>query len=139
MTLKLKVGSLISPLQTKVRPRTRELADDTGIIALMTAPVSLRLSGDPLGTGGSSTVTLTPGLNLVGLPLKDSRIARVSDLFALDGIAGNVSVIIVSGNGEFKTVAQPGDDGDIPVTGGQSFILMAQGTATVPISGEGVE
>ena len=115
----------------------RELADDTGIIALMTAPVSLRLSGDPLGTGGSSTVTLTPGLNLVGLPLKDSRIARVSDLFALDGIAGNVSVIIVSGNGEFKTVAQPGDDGDIPVTGGQSFILMAQGTATVPISGEG--
>ena len=115
----------------------KELADDTGIIALMTAPVSLRLSGDPLGTSGSSTVTLTPGLNLVGVPLKDSRIARVSDLLALEGIAGNVSVIIVSGNGEFKTVAQPGADGDIPVTGGQSFILTAQRAATVTISGEG--
>ena len=38
-------------------------------------------------------------INLVGVPLKDSRITRVSDLFALEGIKDNVSVVIVSDNG----------------------------------------
>ena len=113
------------------------LADDTGVMASMKAPVSLRLSGDPLGTAGSSTITLNPGLNLVGIPLRDSRIVRVSDLFALEGIGGNVAVVIVSDNGGFKAIAQAGDDGDLPVTGGQSFILTAQSAATVAISGDG--
>ena len=71
-----------------------------------------------------------------GLPLKDSRVTRVSDLFALEGIADNAAVIIVSDNGEFKAVGRVDDFGDIEVTGGQSFILTAQGTATVAISGE---
>ena len=113
------------------------LADDTGVMASMKAPVSLRLSGDPLGTASSSTITLNPGLNLVGIPLRDSRIVRVSDLFALEGIGGNVAVVIVSDNGGFKAIAQAGDGGNLPVTGGQSFILTAQSAATVAISGEG--
>ena len=113
------------------------LTDDIGIIAGMKTPVSLRLTGNPLGTNGTSTITLNPGLNLVGVPLKDSRINWVSDLFALDGINGNVSVVIVSDNGEFKAVGQSGDYGDLPITGGQSFILNAQEAATVAISGEG--
>ena len=68
----------------------------------MKVSTSVRLSGDALGTDGSSTITLTPGLNLVGLPLRDSRITRVSDLFALDGIGGNVPVIILTDGGEFQ-------------------------------------
>ena len=114
----------------------RILTDHTGILTSMKAPVSIRLSGDALGMDGMSTITLNPGLNLVGLPLKDSRIMRVSDLFALEGIADNAAVIIVSDNGEFKAVGRVDDFGDIEVTGGQSFILTAQGTATVAISGE---
>ena len=113
------------------------LTDATGIIAKIKAPVSLRLNGVPLGTNGRSAITLHPGRNLVGIPLRDSRIARVSDLFALEGISGNVSVIIVADNGTFKWVGRAGDDGDIPVTGGQSFALTAQAAATVAISGEG--
>ena len=113
------------------------LTDDTGILAGMIAPASIRLSGNPLGINGSSTITLNQGLNLVGLPLRDSRITRVSDLFALDGIGGNVPVVILTDNGQFKAVARPGDAGDIPITGGQSFILTAQRTATVSISGDG--
>ena len=113
------------------------LTDDIGIIAGMKVPVSLQLSGDPLGANGTSTITLNPKLNLVGVPLKDSRINRVSDLLRLDGIWGNVSVVIVSDNGKFKAVGQSGDDGDIPIIGGQSFILNAQEAATVAISGEG--
>ena len=113
------------------------LTDDTGIIAGMKAPVSLRLSGNPLGTEGRSTLTLRQGINLVGLPLRDSRIMRVSDLFALNGIGGNVPVIILTDGGEFKTVGRAGDPGDIEITGGQSFILNAQQATRVIISGDG--
>ena len=96
----------------------RRLTDDMGIIAGMKAPTSLRLRGDALGTDGSSTIALNQGLNLVGLPLRDSRIARVSDLFGLDGIGGNVPVIILTDGEEFKVVGRTDDPGDVPVTGG---------------------
>ena len=113
------------------------LTDDKGIIASMKTPVEVRLRGDALGTNGHSSITLFPGLNLVGVPLKDSRIARVSDLFALEGIGGNVSALTVLDNGRLKTVRQAGDEGDIPITGGQSFILRVQEATTVAISGSG--
>ena len=115
----------------------RILTDHTGILASIKTSVSVRLGGDALGVDGSSTITLNPGLNLVGLPLKDSRVTRVSDLFALAGIADNVPVIIVSDNGEFKAVGRVGDPGDIEITGGQSFILTVQQAGTVTISGDG--
>ena len=121
----------------KGTPADAILTDDKGIIASLKNPTSIRLSGAPLGTGGTSTITLHPGLNVVGLPLNDSRITRVSDLFTLDGIQDNVPVIILSDNGDFKTVGRAGDPGDIAVTGGQAFILNAQQAATVTISGEG--
>ena len=50
-------------------PADRELTDDMGIIAGMIASASISLSGSPLGTNGSGTITINPGLNLVGLPL----------------------------------------------------------------------
>ena len=68
----------------------KRLNDDTGILANMIARTEVRLRGTPLGTNGTSTITLTPGFNVVGLPLRDSRITRVSDLLDLDGISGNV-------------------------------------------------
>ena len=72
----------------------------------------------------------------MGLPLRDSRVTRVSHLFALDGIGGNVPVIILTDGGEFKAVGRAGDPGDIEITGGQSFILTAQRAAIVEISGD---
>ena len=115
----------------------KRLTDDLGIIAVMSARASVLLSGDALGTHGQSAITLHPGINLVGIPLNDSRITRVSDLLALKGVKGNVTLTIVSDNGEFKLTESAGDSGDIPVTGGQSFILVAQKAATVEISGTG--
>ena len=115
----------------------RALTDDTGIIASIKTPVSVLLGGNALGTDGSSTLTLNRGTNLVGLSLRDSRITRVSDLFSLNEIGDNVSTIIVTDNGEFKTVGRAGDPGDIAITGGQSFILIAQRATTIGISGEG--
>ena len=112
------------------------LTDNQGIIADMKTPVSLQLDGNALGRNGSSLITLHPGTNLLGMPLQDSRITRVSDLLALEGIRDNASTITVLNNGTFQTVEQAGDVGDIPITGGQSFILNARETATVAISGQ---
>ena len=115
----------------------RQLTDDMGILANMIAPASIRLTGSPLGTDGTSTFTLKTGLNLVGLPLRDSRIPRVSDLFTLDGVRDNVSAIILTDYGGFRSVGQAGDPGDMPIVGGQSFIMTAQQPAIVTISGDG--
>ena len=115
----------------------RGLTDDTGIIAGMQVPVSVRLGGDPLGVDGSSTISLNRDISFVGLPLRDPSITRVSDLFALEGIADNVPAIVVLDNGTFKMVGRVGDPGDIEITGGQAFILIAQQAATVTIAGDG--
>ena len=115
----------------------RGLTDDIGIIANMVEPVTIRLGGNPLGTNGNSAIALAPGINLVGLPLRDSRVTRAGDLLALEGIRGNAPMVILTDDGEFKTVGQAGGPGDIPITGGQSFILTAQRAAMVTISGEG--
>ena len=120
----------------KGTPADRGLTADMGIIAGMKSPTSVRLKGNALGTDGRSTIALNQGLNLVGLPLRDSRVTRVSDLFALEGIGGNVPVIILTDGGEFKAVGRTDDPGDIEITGGQSFILTAQRAAIVEVSGE---
>ena len=117
----------------------RQLTDDMGIISNLITPVVLRLMGSVLGTDGTSrtsTITLNQGFNLVGLPLNDSRISRVSDLYTLDGIGGNVSAIMHAEEGEFKTVGRAGDPGDIALTGGQGFIMIASQPATVTLLGE---
>ena len=113
------------------------LTEQTGIVAYTTTSVSLRLGGEALGVGGRSIITLNPGVNLVGLPLMDSRIANVSNLFTLEGVAGSVIAITVSDNGTFKTIDRAGADGDIPVTGGSAFLLINRGPARVPIFGTG--
>jgi hypothetical protein len=112
------------------------LTDDMGIVASMREPVELHLAGDALGENGIGKISIQPGWNLVGVPLRDSRIARVSDLLTLEGIRDNVPAVTVSVNGKFKVVARAGDDGDIPVTGDLSFLMDAQFAATVVISGD---
>ena len=117
----------------------RKLTDETGILANMIAPASVHLTGSPLGTNGTSTITLHPEFNVVGLPVRDSSINRVSDLLTLDGIKDNVHAIIFTDNGEFQLVTQPTDPSNIPIVGGQAFMLYAQQEAMVEISGEGVD
>ena len=107
-----------------------------GVLVGMLVPVSIRLNGTPLVTDQNSTVIFHPGLNLVGLPLNDERIDRVSDLYTVDGLQGNAIAIILTEGGNFKLVGRAGDPGDIPVVGGQGFIIIVQQAAKVRISGE---
>ena len=115
----------------------RILTDQMGVLADIKTPFSIRLGGGALGTDGMGALILSQGLNLVGLPLDDPSITRVSDLFALEGIGGNIAIIVVTDNGEFKAVGRADDPGDIEITGGQSFILIVQQPAAVPIIGNG--
>ena len=102
----------------------------------MNRSVSVKLSGYALGANGNSSITLHAGVNLVGIPLRDPRINRVSDLYTIDGIKDNVHISVLD-NGLFKLVGSAGNDGDILITGGQSFLIVAQRDATVIISGNG--
>ena len=113
-------------------PANARLTDEKGVMVNLKEPVpSLRLRGSALGTDGTSTITLNQGLNVVGLPLNDPRIFRVSDL-----INDNVPVIILTDGGEFKLVGRAGDPGDIEISGGQAFILNALQSEEVKISGD---
>lgn len=112
------------------------LTDNKGIFAIMNSSVSVKLLGYALGDNGNCPITLHEGVNLVGIPLRDPRINRVSDLYNIDGIKDNVSISVLD-NGLFKLVGAVGDDGDILVNGGQSFLMVAQRDATVIISGNG--
>ena len=70
-------------------PADRILTDPAGILVSIKTPVSVRLAGDALGTDGMSAIPLNPGINLVGLPLMDSRIIRVSDCSRSAGSPGS--------------------------------------------------
>ena len=94
----------------------------------------MRLNGIPLLI---NEIPLYQGLNLFGLPLRDQRIHRVSDLYTLDGINGNAHAIILTDGGEFKLVGRAGDPGDIEVRKGQGFIVIVERAAQVNISGDG--
>ena len=117
-------------------PADRELTDEMGILVQLRTRVSVRLTGSPLGTDGNS-ITLTPEYNLVGLPLNDPKLTHVSDLFTLEGIGGNASVVFFTDNGEFKVVVPGGGPDDTRIVGGQSFILDIRRAAQVTISGDG--
>lgn len=114
----------------------QKITDEMGILTVMKKPVTLRLKGLALGINGTSPIHLNPGINLVGIPLMDKRLKLVSDLLSLEGIKGNTTAILVSDGGKFKTVVRAGDAGDIPLTGSQSFFIVARKESAVEITGE---
>ena len=126
----------VTPLHRDT-PADRTLTYEMGILVQLKAPVSVRLTGSPLETNGNSIITLTPDYNLVGLPLKDPRLTDVSDLFMLEGIGGNASVVFFTDNGEFKVVVPGGGPDDTRIIGGQAFILDTRRAARVIVSGDG--
>ena len=113
----------------------RIIGGDTGIITVLKEPTTLQLYGRSLGDNGVGTISLQKGLNHVGIPVKNHQVNTVSDLFALDGFKDNATAIIVPDQGKFKVVAAKGDDGDIPIVGGQSFIVTAKRSSQVQIGG----
>ncbi len=114
------------------------LGDSTGLVAVMNSAATLKLAGNPLGTGGVSTITLKAGNNLVGVPLAgDPKLPMISSALAVPGI----SAVVVSraGGDGFDTITQAGDPGDGPLMGGRGYIVVAAAGGDVPIIGNAWE
>ena len=108
------------------------LGDSTGLVAVMNSAKTLELTGNALGTGGVSTISLNAGNNLVGVPLDSAQISMISDV-----LGTLVSAVVVSneaGDG-FQTITQAGDPGDGPLMGGEGYIVVAAAAASIPVIG----
>jgi len=115
------------------------ITDDLGIITVRTAAtdaVTVRLKGNALGTAGASSMTLKKGKNLVGVPVKDSRIATVGELLSLEGVSATSAIVSQEGTFKVLTSLDKGQDSDVAITGGQSFIIVGKEDATVAVSGD---
>ena len=115
------------------------ITDDLGIITVRTAAtdaLTLSLKGNALGTVTGSSITLKKGKNLVGIPLKDSRIATVGDLLSLEEVDATSAIVSDQGTFNVLTALDKGKDSDVAITGGQSFIIIGKAEATVAITGD---
>ena len=106
---------------------------DLGLILSMNAEATVTFKGDAWGNGVSA-IELKAGRNIIGLPLKDASVTKVSDLLTALG----VDSVTVSTNGGFVAVAAAGDPGgDDPVMGDAAYMVTSAADKTVPVLGSG--
>ena len=89
----------------------------------MSAEATVTFDGDTWD-GGTSTISLSAGANLIGLPISDPRVDHVSDIAGLFA-ANVVSTVFVSTDDGFKIGRCPGDAGDGPVMGDAAYLVTA--------------
>jgi hypothetical protein len=113
------------------------ITPEMGVITVTKRSTMLRLKGHGFDDSGRVTIHLLPGLNLIGLPMNDSRLKTVSDLFNLEGFSGNLLSIVVldPADGQFKVFARAGDAGDIPIAGGTALLVIAKRETTAEVAG----
>ena len=110
------------------------IGDDTGLIAVMSSAATLQLAGNALGTGGTATISLSAGNNLVGVPLDgDPSLNMISDALASPAITA-VVVSNAAGNG-FNIIKRAGDPGDGAIMGGVGYIVVSAAMGSVPVVG----
>ncbi|MDP6599570.1 MAG: hypothetical protein QGI86_27510, partial [Candidatus Poribacteria bacterium] len=131
--------SWISYLGPRNRGRRADkpITPDLGIIAVMKESVTLNLLGEPLVVEGKAEIELQRGLNLIGLPVRDQRIRRPSDLFSLPEFDKSVTALIVAAGSDFKVLARAGDSGDFELTGAEALIVIAKTNAVIVLKGKG--
>ena len=97
---------------------TQGLGTTQGVAVYMDAPKTVNLVGSPLPTSFS----LEHGLNFVGIPRQSSDLQKVSDFLAF---YPKVCAVLVAVDGELYLVGRAGDSGDVEITGGQAFGIVA--------------
>ncbi|MDE0020579.1 MAG: T9SS type A sorting domain-containing protein, partial [Candidatus Poribacteria bacterium] len=105
------------------------LSDQTAVM------VNMRNAKDVSFTGGllNDTVTLTEGINLIGVP-------RAEAVEKASGVAPNAAAVIVLttdsfGNAQFSRVV-PNTPTDVAAVGGQGYIVVANADDSIPYAGE---
>ncbi len=108
---------------------------DLGILVSMSAEATVTFTGYAWDDG-ASTINLTAGSNLIGLPVNDARLNNVSDIAALFATGVVASVVVSTADG-YKSVAAAGDSGDGPVMGDAAYLVTATTDATAALIGTG--
>ncbi len=108
---------------------------DLGILVSMSAEATVTFTGYAWDDG-ASTINLTAGSNLIGLPVNDARLTNVSDIAGLFATGVVVSVVVSTVDG-YKSVAAAGDSGDGPVMGDAAYLVTATTDATAALIGTG--
>jgi len=108
---------------------------DLGIVLSMNAEASITFEGDAWG-GGTSSITVHSGRNLIGVPVNDPGIAMVSDLLTAFG-AGVVSSVSVLSGGSFVSIGAAGDPGDAAIMGDVAYVVTAAEDKTIALLGSG--
>ena len=105
-----------------------DLSDQTGLIVNMASAKDVTFSGAFL----SDMVELNAGINLIGVP-RSGAVAMASEVAPDD-----LTLVLTrtdSGDAQFQLVV-PGMDSDIPVTGGQGFIVVSTEAAMLLFPGD---
>ena len=97
---------------------TQGLGTTQGVAVYMDAPKTVNLVGSPLPTSFS----LERGLNFVGLPRQSAALRKVSDFLTF---YPDVCAVLIASEGELYLVGRAGDSGDVEITGGQAFGIIA--------------
>lgn len=108
---------------------------DLGIIVSLSAEATVTFTGDAWG-GGASTLNLSAGSNLIGLPVDAPNVTNVSDIAGLFG-AGVVTSVVVSTADGFESVTSASDAADGPVSGDAAYLVTANADATAALVGSG--
>ena len=117
---------------------------DRGLVVVMNDEKTIKFTGNAWGEDagpgageGASMITLRSGLNLVGLPVNDASVLKVSAIMDLPEFAGKITSIIVStDDGKFASVAA-GGTGDDDVRGDASYLVFSSAVAAQLVTGEG--
>ena len=111
------------------------IAADLGLLVNLREGKEITFTGRAWGEG-SAIINLNEGSNLIGLPVNDERINKVSDIMEISG--GTVTSIIVLSDGAYQLVASPGDPADGEVAGDVAYLVNASAVAVpIPVTGDG--
>ena len=111
----------------KIRP-------DSGILASMKNSVTLDLIGNLLPS--SHQMVLQRGLNLIGLPLNDNQINKISDLLTLPEIGNHISALIIFDSDRLWAIAHADDrGGQTPLRGDLGMIVVCNKKLTFTLTG----
>ena len=97
---------------------TQPLGLNQGVVVYMNAPLTVNLVGSPL----PGAFSIERGLTFVGLPRQSASLRKISDFMTF---YPKVCVVLVTVEGELYLVGRAGDSGDVRITGGQAFGIVA--------------
>ena len=111
------------------------ITSSLGIILSMSAEATVTFDGDTWD-GGVSTISLSAGPNLIGLPVNAPNVTNVSTIAGLF-TPPIVSTVVVSTDDGFKSVGAAGDAGDGPVMGDAAYLVTASAAGNAVLIGDG--